>query len=493
MNRLEKLIGFISPKWAMERAALRSYSASLQNGVANRLDRGWVSSSPTTVQTQFERTRLFNMRDRARTADADNPIAHGILNRLVDNVVGKGFTLRATSSNADFNREVEERFYWQSDTFDIRGLMSWPDLQRDAYRSYERDGDFGTALVNDRGLSRLQPVSSHQIETPDTKQAAGTPQRMFDGVECDTVGRPVRFWVRTQDEYGKRQFAPVQARDFVFLSRIKRTNQVRGETCLAQIFPYLEQLDGYVDAVVVAARMAAVFGLIFKDSPAKYAAGPTVMNSQGQQQMVVTLENGQIKLVGKEGSVQQVDAKQPMNQTPDFIRMMLRLIGLPVDMPLELTLMDFSQTNYASARGSLLQFYRAMGARQEFFKRVYLSRVFRWWIAREINAGTFSTPAPEDYLSHDWIAHGWQWVDPVKELQAALLEADMGVNSLTNIAASQGRDFMDTLAERAAEMAAIRTAQLPAAFSTMTRAEQPNAATQTPQQIEANYADAPAN
>lgn len=493
MNRLDKLIGFISPKWAMERAALRQYSASLQNGVSNRLDRGWVSSSTTTVQTQFERTRLFSMRDRARTADADNPIAHGIINRLVDNVVGKGFTLCAMTSDKAFNKEVEDRFYWQSDTFDIRGFMSWPDLQRDAYRSYERDGDFGTALVNDRGLSRLQSVSSNQIETPDTWRAAGAPQRMFDGVECDGVGRPIRFWVREQDDFGKRRFTPVQARDFVYLSRIKRTNQVRGETCLAQVFPYLDQLDGYIDAVVVAARMAAVFGLVFKDSPAKYAGGPTVLNSQGQSQQVVTLENGQIKLVGKEGSVQQVDAKQPMNQTPDFIRMMLRLIGVAVDMPLELTLMDFSQTNYSSARAALQQFYRAMGARQEFFKRMYLSRVYRWWLSREINAGTITTAPPEDYLAHDWIAHGWQWIDPVKELQAALLEADMGINSLTNIAASQGRDFAEILTQRAAEMAAIRAAKLPPAFSTMTRAEQAGAATQTPQQIEANYADAPAN
>ena len=46
---------------------------------------------------------------------------------------------------------------------------------------------------------------------------------------------------------------------------------------------------------------------------------------------------------------------------------------------------------------------------------------------------------------------GWGWVDPQKEINAAVTAVENNMSSLTQIAATQGRDVEETLTELKAE------------------------------------------
>jgi lambda family phage portal protein len=480
LNWLDRAIGFVSPQRQYDRmvarAAMHEFNATYRGGVSTRLDRPWASTpSGVTVPTMADLTSLTSMRERARKVDRDNPVGHGMLNRLVDNVIGEGMTLQARTDSTDFNKEAEAKWvqFWEMP--DITGLFTGPELERITYREHERDGDVGWILVDKNNQSQLQLVRSDQISTPDTKQAqaANTKGRIFNGVEVNSFNRPIAFHIFNGDEYGKRTWERIDARNFVYLPRIKRGNQVRGESCFAQVFPQLDQLDGFVDAVTVAARMAAVFGLVFKKSSGIPTGLPTQTNSQGNDQRVLTMENGSISYIGQDDEIAQVQASQPMQQTPDFVRLLLRLIGLPMDMPLELVLYDFSQVNFSSARASLLQFYRAMRPRQRAFATKAMSRVYRWWLSREVKNGTFKTTVPNDFWTHEFMPRGWQWVDPVKEAQAILLQMDAGLTSRPRELKAMGIDPEELLAEQIADMKAREAAGLPPLFSTLTREPTP--------------------
>jgi capsid protein len=158
-----------------------------------------------------------------------------------------------------------------------------------------------------------------------------------------------------------------------------------------------------------------------------------------------------------------------MQQTPDFVRLLLRLIGLPMDMPLELVLYDFSQVNFSSARASLLQFYRAMRPRQRSFATRAMSRTYRWWLSREVKNGTFKSLVPNDFFPHEFMPRGWQWVDPVKEAQAILLQIDAGLTTRQRELKSMGIDPEELLAEQVADMRARDLAKLPPIHSSLTR------------------------
>jgi capsid protein len=192
-------------------------------------------------------------------------------------------------------------------------------------------------------------------------------------------------------------------------------------------------------------------------------------NSKGEQQKAVTIENGMVKYIGQQDDVVQVQAQQPMNQTPDFIRAILRLIGLPFDMPLELVAKDMSQVNFASARIGLIGYYRACRARQIAFSTRCLSRIYQWWIAREIKMGRFVTAAPADAWSHRFMAQGWDYTDPVSEAQADQLQIDMGIKTPQMAAAERGRDWEEMQLDLAAARAFRKLHELPDVAGTYTR------------------------
>lgn len=468
-NYLDRIIAAVSPEAGVRRAAARSaLELSYRGGVSSRIDRGWsTGNGGVTGQRLADRQQLGSMRDRARQADKNNAVAHAILNRLVDNVVGEGFRLQARTGNADFDRRAEELFAAECDKLDVRGILSWSEFQRQWYRCHERDGDVGVVLVDRGGESRLQLIGGERIKTPPGK--SGTLAEWLDGVKVDRVGKPILFAVEDAPEMGKQKHVEISASNFDYFPRIQNYDQVRGQPCFSQVFPLLDQLDGYVEAVVIAARMAAVFGLVFKgpSQPDQLRRLGQTKNANGESRRSITMENGQVKYVGDEDDVMQIDAKQPMNQTPDFIASMLRMIGNAVDMPLEIVALNMKEVNFSSARIGLLQFYRAMRAKQSAFSS-HLSRVYRWWISRQVAAGNFAgVQIPDNYWDHKFIPQGWSYTDPVSEAQADLLQVSMGTASVREVCHKLGRDFDEIAAANRADFAAQRLVGLPPLVSNL--------------------------
>lgn len=458
------------PGWAARRERARA-EMTYRGAVSTRLSRTWGASTSYRGGRQADRTDVFSMRDRGRKVEHESPIGRNLLKTEVDNVVGSGFTLQLKTDSAEFNREGEERFAEWMEEADVRRMRGALELQREFYKSSRRDGDGGIILIGRGTDSMLQYIPGDLIATPYGRANGAT---IIDGVEVDAASRPIAFHVRDVNEFGKDDFTRIPARDFVFLTPADELEDlaIRSSTCYAQIFNYLDQLDEYVDAVVIAARMAAVFGLVLKEPhPGKtMSLLPTLTNSAGNQQMAITLENGMARIIGKDGDISQVVPQQPMNQTPDFIRAMLRLIGLPFDMPLELVAKDMSQVNFASARIGLLGYYRACRARQKVFAVRCLSRIFRWWIARAVNFDKFTTRAPERFWAHKFISEGWDYTDPVSEAQGDLLEMTMGTKSPQMVAAQRGRDFEEMQIEIKAANAMRQFQELsPLPLSTYTR------------------------
>lgn len=466
---LDRAINYLAPEWGVRRAAARmALGASYRGGIATRTSLPWSTSTTIRNQRQARRNEMGTMRDRARNVWDNNPVGRSLLKTEIDNVIGGGFVLQAKTGDKAFDSEAEDRWEEWLEVADLRGMLTASDLQRQMYGNARRDGDRGVVLVDRGGESRLQLIAGDLIETPYSKY---TDPSIVSGVEVDAYSRPIAYHVADEDENGKRTWARVPASNFIFLSHISEDTQVRGETCYAQIFGMLDNLDQYIDGVALAAWMGTVFGIVFKESTGakQYAQLPTLNDSQGSSRRAITLENGMVKYVGREDDVVQVDAKQPMSQTPDFIRAMMRLIGLPFDMPLELAMKDMSTVNFASARIGLLGYYRACRARQRSFRTKALDRIYQWWISREAKRGTFVSRVPERFWGHRFVSEGWDYTDPVSESQADLLQIDMGTKTPQMVAAERGRDWEEMQIDLQAASAMRRMMELREVSSTLTR------------------------
>jgi lambda family phage portal protein len=484
---LERAISAVSPSWALRRAQSRSdlevipqINAIYRSSAAGRTDTQWSTTlGYTGANHPLNRYRLTRLRDRARDLERNNAIASGMLDRAVENVVGHGFRLQATTGDEKFNTRAEELWGNWTQNADICGTRTWTELQRLIVRSFLRDGDVGCALVSRGSDCKLQPVPGDQIDTMNGGYDLGN--RVLDGIQFNAVGRPIAFYLLDYGDFGERKETVVSANDFVFLSRLKSLTQVRGEPVYSQVFKLFDQVDGYIEAVVVAARVAACQALYIRSGDAAKQAGllQTVPNSVNDFQPIKVVEPGSV-IYGKPGDeITQITPMQPTQSFPDFVTQLMRFAGLTLGLPLELVMLDFSRTNYSSARASLLQAYRAFKTIQQQFSEIFLARVYRWRISKWVKDGTLKVPdsiagdieagVSPSFWRHNWISPGWAWVDPTKEIQAAMMEVDAGLNTLTNIAAQHGLEWNEIVTKRAQELRQMETLNVPTIRSSQTR------------------------
>lgn len=479
--RYEPFIANHFPQWhaRREQARMTAAMASYAGGVPTRTSEQWSQALPSRFQNAMERAQLGDARSRSYSAFKNNLVARTLINTEDDNVIGDGLNYQPTTDSPEWNREAVDQYWAWLDGASVRGgdIHTGCELPRLLWNRSRVGGDVGWILVSQftkdfRPISKIQVVQAEKIITPDGLSADLS---IVDGIRFDALGAPTTFHVLTQDERtGARDFVAIPARDFVYLPHLTEANQARGEPALTPVLPTLDNIEQYVDGVALAAWMATVFGIVFKqsNSATQIAALESAYNGAGNLQKVIRLENGSLKYIGTDDEVAQVQAHQPMQQTPDFIRAMLRLAGMVFGMPLEAFARDMSTCNFASARIGLLPFYRACRIKGQGTFGPRWSRTIRWWLSREKQRADddpkkWKTEWPENYWSHDLLSNAWEYTDPVSEAQGDQLQVDAGHKSPQMVIAERGRDAERIIRERLEW--AEKTSGLTKVYSTLTR------------------------
>ena len=454
------------------------YSGSTQG----RLDSGWpMSRAYKGVNAPLNRWRLTRLRDRSRQLDREYALATGMLDRATENVIGHGMRNDPTTGDEKTDEQLREVWPAWWDTADLAGMFSGPEIERLSHRSFLRDGDMGLALV-DRGHNQafVQTIEGDLIDT--MNGGYDLAKRIAHGIQFNQDMRPTAYYVLGLALTGVQMEAtPVPAKDFVFYARRKSFTQVRGEPCFSQVERLFDQIDGYTEATVVAARIAACQGLIVRKMDGGKIVGnlATQLNAKANPQKIESMEPGMVRYLNPGEAIEQLRPNQPTQNFPDFIASLIRFTGITMGLPLELVFLDFSRTTYSSARASLLQAYASFRAAQQLFINQVMAPIYRWRVEKWVRDGILSPPKslradasrglPAGYLKHRWIAPGWAWIDPVKEIQAAMMEVDAGFNSEESICLQHGRTFADVSASRARAKQLSMKLQIECAKSGLTR------------------------
>lgn len=479
---LDKAISWLAPAWGAKRLAWRTMEASYRSGIATRMSELYGRPGQRKMGDGTERVNLLNARDRGYQAYNDNPVAATLVKTETDNVIGDGLNYQPTTDSEKWNTEAVDRYYQWLEGADLQKRHSGCKLQQILWSLSRVAGDAGWIKVRVGPESFIQIVQSENIVNPASQPYDPL---LISGIQFNSVGAPVSYWVVDYDERGQRTETEISYRDFEFLAHFRKNSQVRGESCFVTIADLLSHLDRYVDGVSLAAWMATVFGLIIRQPNAAQVVGglDTVLNSQGNYQRAFTLENGSLKFMGNDGEVAQVQAHQPMQQTPEFIRAMFRMLGQPFDMPLEVIAKDMSTCTFASARIGLLPFYRACRIKAAHFA-YHWSRTIQWWLSREKNRAPddpkrWRSAWPENYYSHELLPNEWEYTDPVSEVQGDLLQVDAGFKSPQMVIHERGRNAQLIIQQRKDWQ--TQTEDLPTVHSTMTRDPAPEPTDVPPQ------------
>jgi lambda family phage portal protein len=456
---LDKFVGYISPRWAAERFAYKQAMLSYRGALTTRMGVPYGASTSINGVRQPTLQDQRAMRDRARNLERNNPLAAGVLDRAVENVIGTGIRVEPRTESPEFNEQVKPLWAEFCKSCDIRKMRSFEQIQALLVRSELRDGDVGCLLAEVNGEPKLQPIEGDYLESPAGKYSGGM---TVDGVELNGAGAPVGFYVKTLDEKQRTVYQRIAERDFVFLADPNQFSMVRGVTKFAQSFWLFDHIDGYLEGTVTAAKAASYFSLLIKKNNAAKAFGVlgTATNGAGNSQSTLRLEPGTVQYLQPDEDVVQVAPQQPTQNFPDAVAAFARFVGLPFGLTIEQLMLDFSRTNYSSARAARLQAQQTAEMYQARFAHKFISRVYQWWISKLVKRGVLMN-APENYWEHEWIPQGKPWVDPSKEIDAAIKAVKLGVESRSNIAIERGYDFEAMCDRNARDMELLEDRGLP--------------------------------
>lgn len=396
---------------------------------------------------------LALLRAESQRFDRDNGLYHGLINRSLDNILGDGFTLQAQTGNTRLNQRAEELWseWWASP--EIRGLDEGCEVERLVLRHLQVDGDVAALKLSD---GNLQLIEAERIAYKATK-ANGN--RVENGIELSSVGKPIRFYLAGYDDAGyvnSSKAAPVNPEDMIYIANRDRISQTRGIPCMVCNFPMLHRINDVCDAEALAWQVLSRLALAISRRDAGEMATATSEAdpdaTEGRDIATRYHDIGDAVIFhGEPGeTVTGIERNLPGADFPESIRMFLRLLGLPLGMPLELVLLDWSNTNYSSARAALLQAYRMFKRWQRKMKVQFYSPIYRWKVAQWVREG--SLPDRVTTYKHDWIAPPFPWVDPLKEAQAEGERMDRGFGLYGSVLKGQNIDPEDFVEARAAEI-----------------------------------------
>jgi capsid protein len=115
---------------------------------------------------------------------------------------------------------------------------------------------------------------------------------------------------------------------------------------------------------------------------------------------------------------------------------------------------DLSSTSFASGRIGILSERTVFQQHQQRYIKAVLTPIYRRWLKSSMLTGELKLPTmrPADYFNVIWHPRPFPWIDPQKDIELATRSVAMGTDTLTRLAAEQGRSFEDVMRERRAEL-----------------------------------------
>lgn len=464
LNWFERMIGYISPGWAMKRMVMRqAYDAASH----------WRSNSdwyPVDGRAELINgpNRALMIR-RARSLELNSDVTEAMINAFERNVVGAGFMVQADTGNEDLNNKIESLFreWCRPENCDVTGTQSFLELCTMAVRRMRVDGGM-LFLKSYEGNKRfpfmLQAREVTDLDSGIIGPAFSTGQTaVIDGVEVNANGKPLAYYLQqyTPDGYNKIQPLKVPASDMIALWIKKRPGQVREVTPLSVTMNRVKDMDDYMHTVSLKEKILACMAIFIKRQTPNTGRGITPGRAGNMQRpdgaySSMYLTPGMIEELEPGDEVQTVIPAGQASNARDMLSTYTRLSSASQGLSYEVVSRDMSQTNYSSARQALIEDRRTYQRMQQYLIDHLLRIVYTEFIKSAVVAGTLKIPGfwenQEKYLNHTWTTPGWTWIDPLKEVTANTAAINSGQETLSSVCARTGNDWRAMMEQRAAEL-----------------------------------------
>ena len=486
-NLRKSLARVIAPRRApaARKARVQSARAPMQMRIyqaarSSRLTSGWATST-TSADSELSAS-LTALRNRSRALVRDAAYAKRAKVVVQNNVIGAGIGMQGQVMSSrdtlreDVNTAIEEAWRdWScSEYCHTGGTLHFCDLERalmgqvfDAGEVFVRKhyrpfggGEIPFALE----MIEAERIADEFSYPPSA--AAGAIIKM--GIEVDRYGRPLAYWLR-QRHPGELRVLPgeadklerVPAEQILHLRLVDRWPQTRGEPWLHAVARKLNDMDGYSEAEIVAARGSANYLNTIETAEGEHPlATPVDPSNPGGEQEVITEPGMTLRLaVGEKMNFN--NPSRPNTALDPFMRYMLREVAAGTGVSYESLSRDYSQSNYSSSRLALLDDRDLWRMLQQWFLRNFRLPLHKEWLRSAVLARAVAPVRVEEYAVDPkkfeavlFKPRGWSWIDPTKEVEAYKEAIKAGFTTVTDVIAQTGggQDIEDVLQQRDREL-----------------------------------------
>ena len=441
-------------------------------GENSRLVNDWPMSSGSADADLYPVLRA--LRARCRHLAKNNDYAKRFFFMLKSNVVGPaGPILQARVKNkkgglddrAKKALETGWKQFSKKGVCTVDGKLSMVDVCKLFIETVARDGDMPVRMV--RGWNKNKFGFALQLLEPDYLDETlnknlqnGNQIRM--GVEFDVWRRPVAYWMLRKHPYDNfyteisehtDKYERIPASEILLDFPIERAQQSRGVPWLHTAARRMHILGGYEEAELVAARTGAAKMGFFKSKDGDQYVGED--DEVGSMDAPITdAQPGTFEQLPEGMDFVAWDPQHPVNAFEQFVMSILRGVASGLNVSYVNLANDLRGVSYSSIRQGVLDERDMWRMLQKWLIEHFLTPVFENWLHMALTTGAIGLP-PDSFdklNSVIWRSHGWQWVDPFKEVNASIKAVEHGFKTHQDVVGEQGGDFEDKLEARKREI-----------------------------------------
>lgn len=451
----------------------RKMARAYHGADTGRLFSDFISSSRSADSEIKPSLRI--LRDRCREISRNHPYAKRYLQIMTTNVVGaNGIRIQVRKRNDDGsldsvgNRIIEQAWQqWGRTGFcTVDGRISWNQAQRLFLETLARDGEVLIQKIknpagNPFGFSLKFLEADYLDEGYDARLSNGNEVRM--GVELDRrTGKPLNYYLfedhpHHDQGYGsktKRHHKIVSADQIIHCYMQERAGQTRGAPWMSNVLSRLKMLDGYEEATLVNARVAASKMGFFTSPEGDGFIGDDYDNHAP----IMDASPGTFSQLPQGMSFQAFDPSSGTESFDEFEKAILRGIASGLGVSYVSLANNLEGVSYSSIRQGTIEDRDHFKMIQQFMIDQFIDPIYRAWLEMAITVGRINLPMGKYDLFADQVIYrprGFAWVDPAKEINASVTALNNGIVSLQDVHSQYGRDTEEIFEQinREAELA----------------------------------------
>jgi len=449
----------------------RARQSSFQAAEVHRLLLDWATSGLHVDDSL--RGGLCRMRDRARDLEHNSPVARHFLRMVGVNVIGpSGFQCRpmVRGRNGELLADVNSmlRDAWQDwcEEVTIDGKLDFDSLQRLALKSAVRDGEVPVRLWrgfrdNPYGFA-LEAVDPVLLDETYDVAGEGAQNEVRLGVEVNQYGRPLAYHVWNRPprlyNYAGRERVRIPADQMLHIYEHETAGQTRGLPGMVSVMVTIKGLEGYREAELVAARIGAAKMAFFQRREGLDTAATLAPDDKGE--LEIEANPGTFLVLPDGYEVADWNPDHPPTAYGAYIKDKMREIATGLGVSYNALASDLEGVNYSSMRSGLLIERDVWRLVQKWWVKSFIRPIYREWLRSAVIQGAATggdegivlpSADAESYMACAWAPRGWPWVDPLKDVQAAVIAIQAGLTSRQRALAEQGVEFVSVLEDLAAE------------------------------------------